>query len=157
MLAASPAGTMVAALAGGWLLGRVPAPRLVAAGVALTGIGLGLMGLWSEASPFLLLLAALLLHGAGLGVLQVSYTDTVAATLPRQDRGVAGSLAMMTRTLGVVAAASLLTLLFGALEDAALGGGAAPGEAFLWAFRGSLLFAAATCAAVLLTLLRGPR
>ncbi|MFC7691073.1 hypothetical protein ACFQY5_17380 [Paeniroseomonas aquatica] len=62
----------------------------------------------------------------------------------------AGSLAMMTRTLGVVTAASLLTLVFAALEAAALAGGAAPGEAFLRAFRLSFLLAAAIPAAVLL-------
>ncbi|WP_372621894.1 MFS transporter [Falsiroseomonas sp.] len=157
VLAASPAGTMLAAVAGGWLLGRVPAARMVGAGVALTGGGLGLMGFWAEATPFLVLLAALLLHGVGLGLLQVSYTDTVTATLPKQDRGVAGSLAMMTRTLGIVAAASLLTLLFGALEEAALNGGTAGDEAFLRAFRGSLLLAAALCGAVLIWLLRGRR
>jgi hypothetical protein len=121
-------------------------------GIGLTGAGLGLMALWAEASPMGLLLAALLLHGAGLGLLQVSYTDIVTATLPRQDRGVAGSLAMMTRTLGVVAAASLLTLLFSRLELVALAGGAMAADAFLQAFRGSFLLAAAICAAVLLLL-----
>jgi MFS family permease len=155
VLAASPVGTMVASVAGGWLLGRVPARRLTGLGITLTGAGLGLMSFWGQASPVGLLLAALVLHGAGLGLLQVSYTDIVTATLPRQDRGVAGSLAMMTRTLGVVTAASLLTLLFSRLEGAALAGGAMPGDAFLQAFHGSFAVAAAICAAVLLLALMG--
>ncbi len=152
VLAASPVGAMLGSVAGGWVLGRVPARPMAGLGIGLTGAGLGLMALWAEASPMGLLLAALLLHGAGLGLLQVSYTDIVTATLPRQDRGVAGSLAMMTRTLGVVAAASLLTLLFSRLELAALAGGAMAADAFLHAFRGSFLLAAAICAAVLLLL-----
>jgi MFS family permease len=152
VLAASPVGAMLGSVAGGWVLGRVPARPMAGLGIGLTGAGLGLMALWAEASPMGLLLAALLLHGAGLGLLQVSYTDIVTATLPRQDRGVAGSLAMMTRTLGVVAAASLLTLLFSRLELAALAGGAMAADAFLQAFRGSFLLAAAICAAVLLLL-----
>jgi MFS family permease len=152
VLAASPVGAMLGSVAGGWVLGRVPARPVAGLGIGLTGAGLGLMALWAEASPMGLLLAALLLHGAGLGLLQVSYTDIVTATLPRQDRGVAGSLAMMTRTLGVVAAASLLTLLFSRLELAALAGGAMAADAFLQAFRGSFLLAAAICAAVLLLL-----
>lgn len=152
VLAASPVGAMLGSVAGGWVLGRVPARPMAGLGIGLTGAGLGLMALWVEASPMGLLLAALLLHGAGLGLLQVSYTDIVTATLPRQDRGVAGSLAMMTRTLGVVAAASLLTLLFSRLELAALAGGAVAADAFLQAFRGSFLLAAAICAAVLLLL-----
>ena len=85
----------------------------------------------------------------------MSYTDIVTATLPRQDRGVAGSLAMMTRTLGVVTAASLLTLFFNRLELAALAGGAAPAAAFLHGFRGSFALATAISAAVLLALLPG--
>ena len=68
---------------------------------------------------------------------RLSYTDSVTATLPRQDRGVAGSLAMMTRTLGVVTAASLLTLLFAGLQT-----GAVSDEAFLAAFRGTFALAA---------------
>ncbi|MDB5372085.1 MAG: transporter permease [Belnapia sp.] len=150
VLAASPAGTMLAAAPGGWLLGRVPARRLVGLGIGLIGLGLGSMACWGAATPLALVVPALLLHGAGLGLLQVSYTDSVIATLPRQDRGVAGSLAMMTRTLGVVTAASLLTLAFGAMEAAALAGGAAPPAAFLDAFRGSFALAAAIPAVLLL-------
>ena len=137
VLAASPAGAMLAAAPGGWLLGRVPARRMAGAGIGLVAAGLGLMALWGAATPPALLVLALLLHGAGLGLLQLSYTDSVTATLPRQDRGVAGSLAMMTRTLGVVTAASLLTLLFAGLQ-----GGASSAEAFLAAFRGTFALAA---------------
>ena len=155
VLAASPAGTMLASAPAGWLLGRVPARRIAGLGIGLTAAGLGLMACWDQGSPLALLVAALLLHGAGLGLLQVSYTDIVTATLPRQDRGVAGSLAMMTRTLGVVTAASLLTLFFNRLELAALAGGAAPAAAFLHGFRGSFALAAAISAAVLLALLPG--
>ena len=100
-------------------------------------------------TPAALLVLALLLHGAGLGLLQLSYTDSVTATLPRRDRGVAGSLAMMTRTLGVVTAASLLTLLFSGLQ-----GSAASAEAFLAAFRGTFALAAVIPLLALLLLRR---
>jgi hypothetical protein len=53
----------------------------------------------------------------------------------REDRGVAGSLTQLTRTIGVVSAASLLTLLFAAVEAARLGAGATPDAAFGAAFR----------------------
>ncbi|RYJ02327.1 MAG: MFS transporter [Acetobacteraceae bacterium] len=149
VLAASPAGAMLVAAPGGWLLGRVPARRMAAAGIGLVAAGLGAMALWGAATPLALLVLALLLHGAGLGLLQLSYTDSVTATLPRQDRGVAGSLAMMTRTLGVVTAASLLTLLFSALQ-----GGAASGEAFLAAFQGTFTLAAVIPLLALLLLRR---
>lgn len=149
VLAASPAGAMLVSVPGGWLLGRIPAWRMTGAGIGLVAAGLGLMALWDAATPVALLVLALLLHGAGLGLLQLSYTDSVTATLPRQDRGVAGSLAMMTRTLGVVTAASLLTLLFGSLQ-----GGDPSGEAFLAAFRSTFALAATIPLLALLLLRR---
>ncbi len=157
VLASSAAGTMLVSLPGGWLLGRVPARAMAASGIAGTAFALALMALWGAATPAWLLLAALLLHGAGLGVLQVSYTEIVTATLPRADRGVAGSLAMMTRTLGVVTAASLLTLAFGAAQASAEATGAGLAGAFLAGFHASLAGAAAVAVLAALLLLPGGR
>jgi hypothetical protein len=56
--------------------------------------------------------------------------DIVMRSSPLADRGVAGSLAILTRTIGTVTGAALLTLIFHSLE----GGDAAAG--FLGAFRG---------------------
>jgi hypothetical protein len=77
-----------------------------------------------------------------LGLFQVAYTDIVTATLPLRDRGVAGSLAMVTRTLGTVASATLLSALFQKTQQAALSHGLAAGDAFLRGFR-AVFFAAA--------------
>jgi hypothetical protein len=41
----------------------------------------------------------------------------VTAALPLRDRGVAGSLALLTRTLGTVAAASLVLMVFELLQS----------------------------------------
>jgi len=121
ILAAAPGGTMLAAAPAGWLLGRIPAWRMVQAGAAASALGLGLIATWSADTPALLLVACLVLHGIGQGLVQVGNTEIVTASLPREDRGVAGSLAMLTRTLGIVGAASLLTLWFGAFGDFARG------------------------------------
>ena len=148
LLAVSPAGTMLAAGLAGWLLGRGGTRPLTLAGIALTGTGLAGMALWAAGTGWPWLALCLLLHGAGLGLLQVSITDHVTATLPRADRGVAGSLAMMTRTLGVVSAASLFTLGFAAIEAA---------SGFLAAFRVSFALAAAIPTLLLLASLFGGR
>jgi hypothetical protein len=55
------------------------------------------------------IVASLALHGLGLGLFQVAYTDSVVSALPLDARGVAGSLTMVTRTVGVVSAAAALT------------------------------------------------
>jgi disulfide bond formation protein DsbB len=54
----------------------------------------------------------LALHGVGVGLFQVAYTDIVIRSSPVADRGVAGSLSVLTRTLGTVTGAALLTLIF---------------------------------------------
>ena len=52
------------------------------------------------------------LQGSGVGFFQVAYFDIATATIPRAQRGVAGSLVMMTRTVGVVTGATVLMLVF---------------------------------------------
>lgn len=69
--------------------------------------------------------------GFGPGPFQISYMDIVVGTLPRGDRGVAGSLAMVTRTVGVVVGATCLTLAFSIYTP---DGGATEPAAFLIPF-----------------------
>jgi MFS family permease len=59
-------------------------------------------------------------QGVGLGLFQVACFDISTATIPRDDRGVAGSLVMMTRTVGVVTGATVLMLIFQTVQS---GGG----------------------------------
>ncbi|HEX5328517.1 MAG TPA: hypothetical protein VFW75_17815, partial [Acetobacteraceae bacterium] len=85
----------------------------------------------------------MLLQGVGQGVFQVAYFDLITATMPLHSRGVAGSLGMLTRTMGVVSGASLLMLGF-----QAIGGGAPTDVAFAAGFRGVMHGAAALAAVV---------
>lgn len=89
---------------------------------------------WSSASPLPWIMAALLLNGFGLGLFQVVYTDVVVARLPRAARGVAGSLTMVTRTIGVVTAASVLTAAMATFEAQRLSVGSSAHEAYAAAF-----------------------
>ena len=63
--------------------------------------------------------------------------------IPRQDRGVAGSLVMMTRTVGVVTAATVLMLIFQTVRSSNLIAGASDGAAFLAGFHAAFRVAAA--------------
>ena len=60
--------------------------------------------------------------------------EIVLAASPVEHRGVAGSLSMLTRTIGVVTGAAVLTLGFQVIQGAARGGGADDAQAFLAAF-----------------------
>ncbi len=103
----------------------------------------GLLAVGLAGGSFVLLIAGMLVQGFGVGLFQVAYLDRVAASLPIGERGVAGALAMLTRSLGLVLGAALLMLSFQTARDAALARGVAAGEAFGAGFRTTLLFAAA--------------
>ena len=156
LLACSPSGAALAAPLAARLTTFVP-PRLIAllgAVAMVTGqIAIGNAG----ASPQIGLLAgAMALQGCGVGLFQVAYFDIVTAAIPRTDRGVAGSLVMMTRTLGTVTGATVLMLLFQTWRDAAMAEGAGEVPAFLAGFGLTFRLAAALPAAVvLLGLARG--
>jgi MFS family permease len=153
-LAAGPAGVMIAGPVAGRVATWIAPRRLALCGAALLAIaqfGIGSVG----AHPVMLLLVAMMVtHGFGLGLFQVAYFDIATATIPRQDRGVAGSLVMMTRTIGVVTGATMLMLLFQSLRGTAAD--MPETEAFLYGFRGAFwITAALPVTAVLAGLLSG--
>jgi EmrB/QacA subfamily drug resistance transporter len=135
VLAASSFGSIAASPLAGRIIERVPAARLAALGAVLNGAGLSLIGVWwGLATPPIVAAASLALQGFGAGLFQVAYMDLVMGTLPPQHRGVAGSLAMLTRTLGVVTGATVLTLVFHGFEASATSHAAAAADGFLSAF-----------------------
>jgi len=155
VLAISPLGMMFGGLTGGWLIGPLRPGRLGLGAAALCGLGLLLIGRWAGDTGLAFMAATLFLHGWAHGIFQVVYIDIVTGTLPRDERGVAGSLAMVSRTVGLVAGASVLTLLFVALRDSAATADSAAGEAFVASFRLTFSYAGAALLALLaLTLLR---
>ena len=89
------------------------------------------------------MLAAMGLTGLTLGMFQAAYFYTVTDEFPRSDRGVAGSLVEMTRSMGFVTAASLLFELFRIISKTAAAGGAAPDAAFQAGYQTTFHLAAA--------------
>ena len=152
MVAASSLGIVIAAPVAGILAVRLRPGNLALLGAAASAAGLfGFASFCSgEAAAFPLLawlFAWMVLQGIGLGLFQVAYFDIVTGTLPRADRGVAGALAMVTRSLGIATGATLLMLVFQAFQAAS--GLAAP-VAFLAAFRATFRVAAAIPTALVL-------
>ncbi len=137
VLAASFAGSIAASPVAGSLIDRLPAGWIAAFGAALSGVGLYLVGGWEAGASWVAMVMPLTLQGFGVGLFQVAYMGVVMTTLPPQHRGVAGSLTMLTRTLGVVTGAALLTLIFHDLEASALASGVGPRNGFISAFGGT--------------------
>jgi len=153
VLGANASGVVV----GSWLAGRVaqrigPTP-LALLGTLVSVIGLGLVSGWSRETTAVMMAVCLAIQGFGLGLFQVSYADRVLATLPQADRGVAGSLTLVTRTIGIVGAAAGLTALSRTLEADALAAGLP--DAALLAFKQTFALVSAGLAAGLFAVLVG--
>jgi EmrB/QacA subfamily drug resistance transporter len=153
VLSANASGVVV----GSWLAGRVahrigPTP-LALLGTLVSVIGLALVASWSRDTTAVIMAVCLAVQGFGLGLFQVSYADRVLATLPQADRGVAGSLTLVTRTIGIVGAAAGLTALSRAIEADALAAGLP--DATLLAFKQTFALVSAGLAVGLAAVLVG--
>ena len=138
-------GSLAGSSGASGVINRLGAPR--SAFIAMLGIiaGLGAIACWQSSPSIALMAVSLLVHGAGLGLFQVAYTDIVIAALPINARGVAGSLTMVTRTIGLVIGASLWIALLQSIQTSAQAGAATPAAAFMSAF--ATVFVAAALSA----------
>ena len=158
VLAASATGIIVAAPLVGLLAGQIRPERLALLGMAAVALGQGGIALGAGWVPVPVVALAMFLQGIGVGTFQVAYFDVVTATLPRADRGVAGALGMVTRTVGTVSGATLLMLAFQALRTLGETRGLPSDAAFLFGLRAAFGCAAAIPAAlIVIVLMRGGR
>lgn len=117
ILATGAAGAVLASPIGGRLIERaVSAERLAIAGAVVIAAGLLMISAWTEQTSRTLLVTGLIVQGMGLGLFQLAYTEFVTSALPLADRGVAGSLTLLTRMFGTVTAASVILMLFEILQ-----------------------------------------
>lgn len=119
-LGTASAGLMIAVAFVGGTAGAPLAARLVPrfgqrptafAGVAAVAISLMALGWTTTTTSLVELILLLFIEGSAYGLLVVAYTDIVTGTLARRDRGVAGAIALVSRTLGVVSGAAVLSAL----------------------------------------------
>jgi MFS family permease len=143
--AAGWGGTATGAMLALWLLGVLvgsgAAPALLRSmslraadhwAQGVMALGLAWIGTVSMAQAWPFMALALVLQGVGLGVFQVVYADRVVASLPDSARGLSGSLTLVTRTVGIVAAAMVWLWLMQWLQTQAVAQGTSPPQA-IWA------------------------
>jgi MFS family permease len=152
VLALSFVGSLAGAPSSAWLVARIGQRPTAFAGIAAIGLGLLPLAFTGADTPVLLVALLLIAQGVGHGLLNVAYTDIVTATLSVRDRGVAGSLALLTRTFGTVSGASVLTTLH-AVGAAGLSGI----DGFLAGYRYAFLTAGGGLLLVLMLSLAVPR
>lgn len=149
VLALSPAGILIGSALAAKTVGVFGVRKTVLLGGALVAVGSVTIALWPKMPWLPMILGTLVLHGTGVGLFQVAYADIVAAALPRWERGVAGSLTMVTRTVGVMSAATALTALLHMIESRQSASGASEAVAFADAFVTVFLYVASLLVAFL--------
>lgn len=142
VLALSPAGILIGSALAAKTVGVFGVRKTALLGGALVAVGSVTIALWSQMPWLPMILGTLVLHGTGVGLFQVAYADIVVAALPRGERGVAGSLTMVTRTVGVMSAATALTALLHMIESRQSAAGASEAVAFADAFVTVFMYAA---------------
>lgn len=135
LLSFYPAGSVLGSLLPSRLgMGRHP-HRAMTLGILVAAAGLLATAAVLFALPTTAALAvAMFASGLGLGLFSVGYMDETTSLLPVRQRGFAGSLVTVTRLVGVLLGATLITRLQALTGDAAL--------AFAWLGGGLMLFAA---------------
>jgi EmrB/QacA subfamily drug resistance transporter len=119
-------GAFVLAPISGMALARIQARYLMAGGLALTGIGLILMGGLSMSSEWTALLAGFIVGGIGIGVLNPVIADVALSVVPKERSGMAAGINDTFRQVGVavgVAAYGAIFLGVGASKVESLTGG----------------------------------
>ena len=143
-LAASPVATALAAARADTAARHIGPRATTTVGLAaMTGGMVVIAAGGSEASPAVIV-AALSVIGAGLGLFSVPNMATVMGALPPEAQGVAGSLNLMMRTLGIVTGAAWHAFVFDRAEPS-LGFDGALGQVFTLG-AGVLVVAAAVAA-----------
>ena len=142
MLACGAFGLIVGSLCAAGIISRIGRSRTAVLGMFLSAAGLLGISIWTDEVQFSLMVLTLFLQGFGLGLFQVAYADLVTATLPVTERGVAGSLTMVTRTIGIVGGAAGHAALHSYFETAATASGGAGIASFLAGFQAVFVVAA---------------
>ncbi|MGE0821436.1 MAG: DHA2 family efflux MFS transporter permease subunit [Candidatus Binatia bacterium] len=112
LLTAAPVATALVAPLAGTLSDRLGTDRVSSWGLALETVGLWVLSLLSRDSSAAAVVFALGLVGLGLGIFQAPNMSFVMGAIPREQQGVAGSMAQMMRTFGIVLGVTAASTLF---------------------------------------------
>jgi EmrB/QacA subfamily drug resistance transporter len=116
----------------GMALAKVQARYLMSAGLALTGVGLLLMGSLNLDSEWTALLLGFIVSGIGVGLLNPVIADVALSVVPKEQSGMAAGINDTFRQVGIavgIAAWGAIFLGTGAAKVQEVAGGVGGGEA----------------------------
>ncbi|GAB3858836.1 hypothetical protein GCM10028801_19320 [Nocardioides maradonensis] len=100
----------IGAVAGGWLLRRLPAGQVAAVGMLCAAASFGVMSQWGmDALDSWLPTLPLLLGGLGFGLALAPVNAAMLATAPPDSHGLASALVVVARMVGMLVGISALT------------------------------------------------
>jgi EmrB/QacA subfamily drug resistance transporter len=110
LVLAALTGTMaLASLLGGWLCSKLGYRIPTVLGLLASAGGFGLMGTWTPAVPLGAMAPHLALAGLGFGLVTAPLSTAVVDTVDEVHRGVASSLVVVLRLIGMSVGLSVLT------------------------------------------------
>lgn len=115
----------------GMALAKVQARYLLGAGLAITGVGLLLMGGLSVDSEWTALLAGFIVAGCGVGLLNPAIADVALSVVPKERSGMAAGINDTFRQVGIavgIAAWGAIFLGAGSAKTEAVAGSAVSGD-----------------------------
>ena len=136
----------------GSLSDRIGHNSLTTAGLTLRAAGIAWLAFCGDSTPFLAVLAALVVIGVGTAIFMPPNTSAIMGAVPHQALGVAGGLTAVARNLGMALGVGLGETIFSTFSPDASGRDVA---AFLTGWRAAMLVAfAVSLAAVAVSFLR---
>lgn len=109
VLAALTGSQAVTSLVGGWLCGKLGYRLPTVGGLLLSAVGFGLMGTWTPHVGYGAMALHLCLAGLGFGLVTAPLSTAVIDAVDETKRGVASSLVVIMRLIGMSVSLSVLT------------------------------------------------
>lgn len=155
VMTAQPAAMVAVAAMSGWLADRVGSRLPAVMGMAVLGTGLWLVSRAGAQTLPSDLMVRLGLVGLGSGLFTAPNNSVILGAAPRDRQGVASGLLAAARNVGMVTGVAASGSLFAFVRGRLQAAGAPAAEAFLGAFRTTVLVAVALATAgTLLSLIR---
>jgi MFS family permease len=102
-------GIVVTSPVSGWLTGRLPAQIVCTAGMAMTAVALGFLGLGLEPSTRPIVLAVVLFClGVGAGLFMTPNTASIMTSVPADRRGIANAVRSTCQNTGYTLSTAVL-------------------------------------------------
>lgn len=123
----SSVGFVISSMMTSWIVARVPAPRVIAAGLALAALAFLLLTQVGNGHPLAMIVTATIVMSLGLGLVFTLTTDLIVGAAPPERAGAAGALSETGAEFGGVLGIAVLGSIGMAIYRGAMASGVPAG------------------------------